>query len=57
MPARGVTRQTLVDFAFRETQPEVETEIAYTWGNEERVTHMTCVDCTIQETRNHDERV
>lgn len=42
-------QQTLVGCAFCDAPPGTETGEAHTWGQDELVTHPTCVDCAIQK--------
>mgnify|MGYP006287987793 FL=1 len=43
-----MTQQTLAGCSFCEAPPRTETGTAYTWGKDERVSHLICVDCAIQ---------
>lgn len=43
-----MTQQTLAGCSFCEASPGTETGTAYTWGKDERVSHLICVDCAIQ---------
>ncbi len=49
-------QQTLTGCAFCDAPPGVEAGGAYTWGQDERVTHPICVDCAIQAEPDPDER-
>ena len=41
-------QQTLTGCAFCDAPPGAEVGEAHTWGEDERVTHPSCVDCAIQ---------
>jgi len=49
-------QQTLTGCAFCDTPPSAEAGEAHTWGQDERVTHLICVDCAIQSESDPDER-
>ena len=49
-------QQTLAGCAFCDSPPGAETGEAHTWGKDERVTHLICIDCAIQEQPDPDER-
>jgi len=42
-------QQTLSGCAFCGSPPGSEMGEAHTWGKDERVTHLICVDCAVQE--------
>ena len=48
-------QQTLAGCAFCDTPPGAEMGKAHTWGKDERVTHLICVDCALQEQPNPEE--
>ena len=41
-------QQTLTGCVFCDAPPGAKSGEAHTWGQDERVTHLICVDCTIQ---------
>jgi DNA-directed RNA polymerase subunit RPC12/RpoP len=45
-----VTQQTLDGCAFCAAPPGTDTGTAYTWGKDERVSYLICVDCATQVT-------
>jgi DNA-directed RNA polymerase subunit RPC12/RpoP len=45
-----VTQQTLVGCAFCAAPSGTDTGTAYTWGKDERVSYLICVDCATQVT-------
>lgn len=49
-------QQTLPGCAFCDAVPGADVGEAHTWGKDERVTHVICVDCAIQSNPDPDER-
>ena len=51
-----MTQQTLVGCAFCAAPPGTDTDTAYTWRKDERLSHPICVDCATQVTPDPEQR-